>query len=147
MKNETTGLMTQRLKPYTDFVSSLFQQMKSMSAQYNKIRSSPNVPGERITIDGWKFIGRGDNASLQYLEKNTPTALLEMTLTPRGVIVYVHDRPRKHPDNLPYGAAYSLRYTVAGNVKLFKMEKGNQSSDFLRRSWEAARQLGFTKAP
>jgi hypothetical protein len=107
-----------------------------MPTQYSELKE---LPGGTTLPSGWKVVAfyPDENFSVLELAKDTPSARLSMELLQNGSLIDVRDKASK--------AAYRLFYAAPGNLRHFYHISGRLSSDFMRRSWEAARQLGFQK--
>jgi hypothetical protein len=129
-RNEANGLLSGRLKIYKDFMSGLVDDI----LHYNKIWLSRAAVTER---NGWKLTERYRNAALLKTNSQPPAKLKMRVMLGVGVEVIVRDSNSK--------AIFAVRYFSRTNSLEWRRLAGSETSDFMRRSYEALRQVAAAK--
>lgn len=138
-KTEATGLLKERLKPYNDFVSSLLSDMQHLIANHRQIKDLPvgsSVAGG-YTVD----VANPRAPTVAKFTKKPVHAYVELTVSPREASALVYSQN----SNSVYRLTAKPARSGGDGGNTFRTLRGPETSEFLKRSWEAARRLGFQK--
>jgi hypothetical protein len=135
-RNESGGLLAERLEPYLHFMKLLLEDLMLMT-RYAGTLTGRIAPG--MKLDGWVTRATGAPGYLDVSKTTARAPLVNMRLqaTSHASAVEVRDKASK--------AMYKLKYTKPENSIEFRWLRGSQTSDFMKRSYEALRQAAATK--
>jgi hypothetical protein len=138
-RNEAQGLLPQRLQPYVDFMSTLLSDI----LYYAKASAwDPEIPDPKPRAGWVKNVSRG--WSHTYDKTTTSPPFVKMTMDGSDISVHVHVQDKTSK------AGYSIEYFIdygddetrqTPNTLIFRWTSGSQTSEFIKRSYEALRRV------